>query len=104
MSEELFTVFQEVNLPVNTWPYLRSFLADGLGRMGWPPMTLPAFKTGIQSPSVMQERPLGLAFGLGLIRVGRGTMPLDVFQLRETVVNEYQELRSQFRSRPRRPH
>ena len=48
MSEELFTVFQEVNLPVNTWPYLRSFLADGLGRMGWPPLTLPTFKTGIQ--------------------------------------------------------
>jgi hypothetical protein len=51
MSEELFTVFQDVNLPVNTWPYLRSFLADGLGRMGWRPLTLPAFKTGIQSPS-----------------------------------------------------
>ncbi len=49
MSEELFTVFQDVNLPVNTWPYLRSFLADGLGRMGWPPLTLQVFKIGIQS-------------------------------------------------------
>ena len=51
MSDELFTVFQDVNLPVNTWPYLRAFLADTLGRMGWPPLTLPAFKTGTQSPS-----------------------------------------------------
>ena len=51
MREELFAVFQEVNLPVNTWPYLRAFLADALGRMGWPPLTLPAFKTGTQSPS-----------------------------------------------------
>ena len=51
MTEELFAVFQEVNLPVNTWPYLRSFLADSLGRMGWPLLTLPAFKTGTQSPS-----------------------------------------------------
>ena len=51
MTEELFAVFQEVNLPVNTWPYLRAFLADALGRMGWPPPTLPAFKTGTQSPS-----------------------------------------------------
>ena len=51
MSEWLFAVFQEVNLPVNTWPYLRSFLADALGRMGWPPLTLPAFKTGTQSPT-----------------------------------------------------
>ena len=50
MTEELFTIFQDVNLPVNTWPYLRAFLADGLGRMGWPPLTLPAFKVGIQSP------------------------------------------------------
>ena len=51
MSEGLFTVFQDVNLPVNTWPYLRAFLADVLGRMGWPPLTLPAFKTGTQSQS-----------------------------------------------------
>ena len=50
MSDELFTVFQDVNLPVNTWPYLRSFLADSLGRMGWPTLTLPAFKAGVQSP------------------------------------------------------
>ncbi len=51
MSEELFTVFQDVNLPVNTWPYLRSYVADSLGRMGWPTLTLPAFKAGIQSPT-----------------------------------------------------
>ena len=51
MTDELFTVFQDVNLPVNTWPYLRAFLADALGRMGWPPLTLPAFKTGTESPS-----------------------------------------------------
>ena len=51
MSEELFAVFQDVNLPVNTWPYLRAFLADTLGRMGWPPLTLPAFKIGTKSPS-----------------------------------------------------
>ena len=50
MTEELFAVFQEVNLPVNTWPYLRAFLADALGRMGWPLLTLPAFKTGTESP------------------------------------------------------
>ena len=51
MSEELFTIFQDVNLHVNTWPYLRSYLADALGRMGWPTLTLPAFKVGIQSPT-----------------------------------------------------
>ena len=51
MTDELFVVFEEVNLPVNAWPYLRAFLSDALGRMGWPPLTLPAFKTGTQSPS-----------------------------------------------------
>ena len=49
MTDELFAVFEEVNLPVNTWPYLRAFLADALGRIGWPPLTLPAFKTGAES-------------------------------------------------------
>ena len=44
MSEELFTIFQDVNLPVKAWPYLRSPLAGALGRMGWPALTLPAFK------------------------------------------------------------
>ena len=51
MTDELFAIFEEVNLPVNTWPYLRAFLADALGRMGWPLLTLPAFKTGTESPS-----------------------------------------------------
>ena len=50
MTDELFVVFEEVNLPVNAWPYLRAFLSDALGRMGWPPLTLPAFKTGTASP------------------------------------------------------
>lgn len=49
MTDDIFRVFQDVNLPVNTWPYLRSFLADMLGRMGWIPFTLPTFKYGIKS-------------------------------------------------------
>ena len=46
MTDGIFAVFQEVNLPLNTWPYLRNFLADALSRMGWPPFTLPALKIG----------------------------------------------------------
>ena len=47
LTDEIFDVFQEVNLPVNTWPYLREFVATSMSRMGWVPFTIPAFKTGI---------------------------------------------------------
>lgn len=50
-SPELFALFQTYNLPVNTWPYLRALLADVLGRMNWLPLTLPALKRGVPSPS-----------------------------------------------------
>jgi hypothetical protein len=56
MSEELFELFQEVNLPVNTWPYLREFVATALGRMNWVPFTLPALKRGTGSNSDRDAR------------------------------------------------
>lgn len=46
LSEGLFSVFRDINLPLNTWPYLRVFVAEAFGKMGWAPLTLPAFKTG----------------------------------------------------------
>lgn len=52
LTDEFFGVFREVNLPVNTWPFLREYVSSTLGRMGWTPVTLPAFKIG---PG--QERP-----------------------------------------------
>lgn len=47
MTDDIFVIFREVNLPVNTWPYLREFVSTTMGRMSWVPFTLPAFKTGI---------------------------------------------------------
>lgn len=46
MTDGIFTLFKEVNLPVNTWPYFREFVATTMGRWGWGPFTLPAFKRG----------------------------------------------------------
>lgn len=46
MTAELFEPFKEVNLPVNTWPFFREFVHTTLGRFGWVPFTLPAFKVG----------------------------------------------------------
>jgi hypothetical protein len=47
MTPEIFDVFKDVNLPVNTWPFLREFVSTTLGRMGWQPFTLPALKQGV---------------------------------------------------------
>lgn len=46
MTDQIFDIFGEINLPVNTWPYLREFISTTLGRMGWAPFTLPALKRG----------------------------------------------------------
>lgn len=46
MTDQFFQAFQDVNLPVNTWPYLREFVATIMGRMGWQAVTLPTFKAG----------------------------------------------------------
>jgi hypothetical protein len=46
ITDGIFTLFKEVNLPVNTWPYFREFVATTMGRWGWGPFTLPAFKRG----------------------------------------------------------
>ena len=47
MTDDTFMVFSDVNLPVNTWPFLREFVSTTVGRMGWQAFTLPAFKTNI---------------------------------------------------------
>ncbi len=46
MTTELFEPFKGMNLPVNTWPFFREFAHTTLGRFGWVPFTLPAFKVG----------------------------------------------------------
>ena len=56
MTEGIFAVFQDVNLPVNTWPYLREFLAATTGRMNWITFTLPALKRGA-GPGGDADRP-----------------------------------------------
>lgn len=57
MTEEIFSIFREVNLPVNTWPYLREFLASTFGRFGWEPIIIPAYKVGAKAPPRQRRRP-----------------------------------------------
>ena len=44
MTDELFEIFEKVNLPLNTWPYFREFVQNSTVRMGLPPLVLPVFQ------------------------------------------------------------
>ena len=43
MTNELFAVFAQTNLPLNVHPFLRETIANLTMRAGWPPLILPAF-------------------------------------------------------------
>lgn len=51
MSEPVFSIFRDINLPVNSWPYLRELVATTMGRMGWVATTLPTLKVGTRTPA-----------------------------------------------------
>jgi len=47
MSDEIFAIFRDTNVPVNIWPYLREYLASTAGRMNWTVLTLPVLKVAV---------------------------------------------------------
>lgn len=51
MTDSLFEVFSDVNLPINSWPFFREYFYASLARMGWAPLTLPALKVGVEKDS-----------------------------------------------------
>lgn len=71
VTDDLFDIFQDVNLPVNTWPYLREFVSTTMGRMGWTPFTLATFKKGVPRPETSGRR---------RTRTRSGSKPLEVEQ------------------------
>ena len=42
---EFMDIFINVNIHTNTWPYFREFVQSTLQRIGYPPFTLPFFKS-----------------------------------------------------------
>lgn len=46
MTDDIFSVFKDLNLVANTWPYLREFMHTNIGKMNLPPLVLPTFKIG----------------------------------------------------------
>ncbi|MFC1946946.1 hypothetical protein ACFLXY_03380 [Chloroflexota bacterium] len=44
MKEDIFDIFIDRNLPLNTWPYFREFTHESFARMGWLGIVAPTFK------------------------------------------------------------
>jgi hypothetical protein len=55
LTKNIFAIFKDVNLPVNTWPFLREFISHSMGRMGWQPFTIPAYKVGVPNDEGISE-------------------------------------------------
>jgi hypothetical protein len=49
MTDEIFTVFSQVNLSLNVWPYLRELTHNTLARMNMPRMVAPTLKLRMES-------------------------------------------------------
>lgn len=43
-TRNFFAIFKKLNLPLNMWPYVRTFTQFMTSNMGIPPVTLPFFK------------------------------------------------------------
>ncbi|MDI6766122.1 MAG: hypothetical protein QME52_04790 [Bacteroidota bacterium] len=43
-TEDFFSIYKEVSLQLNTWPFFREFVHSMTSRMNIPPMTLPLLK------------------------------------------------------------
>ena len=50
MREDVFEIFGELNLKVNSWPYAREYVQTNMGRMDWPGFTLPLMKPSLPKP------------------------------------------------------
>lgn len=50
MREEIFLVFGELNLKMNSWPFVRELVQTNMARMGWPAFTLPLLKPAPPTP------------------------------------------------------
>ncbi len=45
LPDEFFEIYNEISLPINTWPFLREFANSMTARMNIPPLTLPFLKS-----------------------------------------------------------
>ncbi|MBN1931452.1 MAG: hypothetical protein JW786_07580 [Desulfobacterales bacterium] len=45
ITDDFMEIFINVNIQTNTWPYFREFVQSMLQRIGYPPLTLPFFKS-----------------------------------------------------------
>lgn len=65
VSEEIFERFREVNLLLNSWPYMREFVSSTLARMGLDALIIPAFKVRVPGLVVSDRREEPFEIGTG---------------------------------------
>jgi len=49
-AEAYFEIFSDVNMPVNSWPFMRELTYNMMARMGWTPFALPLLKPPASTP------------------------------------------------------
>jgi len=50
-AEAYFDIFSDVNMPVNSWPFMRELTYNMMARMGWTPFALPLLKPPPPTPT-----------------------------------------------------
>jgi hypothetical protein len=51
MTDEFFEIFDDLNLPLHTWPYFRELTHNVMARMNLPRMVVPTLKLPLTQPS-----------------------------------------------------
>ena len=57
MTDEIFEIFGNRSLKVQTWPYLREIFQNLSWRSNWPPASLPILKVGLPEQSAPGDGP-----------------------------------------------
>lgn len=48
LTDEIFEIFEEINVTLNTWPYFREFTHNTLARMNLPQVVAPLHKVSLR--------------------------------------------------------
>jgi hypothetical protein len=56
MQDELFVVFGDLNLKINSWPFMRELVQSTMHRLNWPRFPLPLLKPPPARRRLAQKR------------------------------------------------
>jgi hypothetical protein len=55
-TNEFFAIYKDLSLPINVWPFFREFVQSILGRIGYPPYTLPLLVRPNFTPTIQKQK------------------------------------------------